>query len=37
MATKKKDKPITLSLDKRIKNVLDESWIAPTYIFAGVV
>lgn len=37
MATKKSKEPVVLSLDKRIKVVLDESWIAPTYIFAGVV
>lgn len=37
MATKKNKAPVALSLDKRIKKVLDESWIAPTYIFAGIV
>lgn len=34
MKTEKENK---LPLDKRIIKVLEESWIAPTYFYAGVV
>lgn len=37
MATKKNKEAAVISLDKRIKKVLDESWIAPVYIYAGIV